>query len=529
MQLFSWLHQRMTGRPHTRRTSARKPRRRFRPQLDALEDRWMPSTMTVTSLADHGHGTLRAEIAAAHSGDTIDFAPSLDGKTITLTNGELVINKSLTIQGPGASQLTVNGNQRSRIFEVDGTNSVSLSGLTLIDGFGVAGGKAKSGEGGAILNFATLTVNDCTISNNLATQYGGGIFNVGTLMVNGCSISNNVASTFSSSPFHALFGGAIENTGTATLSNCTLSGNSVGYSNTSFPQFNTQGGAIFNAGTMTISGCTLSGNAAYDMGLGGSGGAITNDGSSATMTISGSTISGNTAGNFPYNNPYRVSSGGGITNKLGTLTVTDCTLSANQAVLSVSGFEGNIYDGRGGAVWNSGRATLTNCTLSGNYAGGAGGAIWVGSPRLAAASATLTNCTVGANSVSTAGGGMYVDNNGILNLTNTIVAGNTATYWPDIYGAVATADHNLVGDATGSTGIVNGVNGNIAGGNGNPVINADLGPLQNNGGPTQTMALLAGSPAIGNADNAAAPATDQRGVIRFDLVAEMTDIGAFEL
>jgi hypothetical protein len=57
---------------------------------------------------------------------------------------------------------------------------------------------------------------------------------------------------------------------------------------------------------------------------------------------------------------------------------------------------------------------------------------------------------------------------------------------------VATADHNLVGNATGSTGVVNGVNGNIVGGNGHPVINADLGPLQNNGGPTLTMALLAG-------------------------------------
>jgi hypothetical protein len=90
---------------------------------------------------------------------------------------------------------------------------------------------------------------------------------------------------------------------------------------------------------------------------------------------------------------------------------------------------------------------------------------------------------------------------------------------------VATADHNLVGIAFNGTvnTIVNGVNGNIVG------VNPLLGPLQNNGGPTLTMALLAGSPAIGNADNALAPATDQRGVIRFDLVGEMTDIGAFEL
>jgi hypothetical protein len=86
-----------------------------------------------------------------------------------------------------------------------------------------------------------------------------------------------------------------------------------------------------------------------------------------------------------------------------------------------------------------------------------------------------------------------------------------------------------VGDATGSTGIVNGVNGNSVGGNSNPVINADLGPLQNNGGPTQTMALLSNSPAIGHADNSKAPATDQRGFTRLDVAGKMIDIGAFEL
>ena len=103
------------------------------------------------------------------------------------------------------------------------------------------------------------------------------------------------------------------------------------------------------------------------------------------------------------------------------------------------------------------------------------------------------------------------------------------TVGSDISGFVTWADHNLVGDADGSSGIFNGSNGNIVGGNGNPVINALLGPLQNNGGPTQTMALSAGSPAIGHADNAFAPATDQRGFTRLDEPGEATDIGAFEL
>jgi hypothetical protein len=94
---------------------------------------------------------------------------------------------------------------------------------------------------------------------------------------------------------------------------------------------------------------------------------------------------------------------------------------------------------------------------------------------------------------------------------------------------VATADHNLFGNATGSTGIVNGVNGNIVGGNGNQVISLLVGALQNNGGPTQTKALLAGSPVIGHAKNSKAPAADQRGFIRLDVAGETTDIGAFEL
>jgi predicted outer membrane repeat protein len=469
---------------------------RFRPQLETPEHRDVPSTLTVTSAADSGPGTLRADIAAAHAGDTIVFAPSLDGKTITLTSGELAINKNLTIQGPGASQLTLSGNRSSRIFEVDGTSSVSLSGLTLYDGYGVVGGRAQpnDGEGGAILNFATLTVKDCTVSNNSAGQYGGGIFNVGTLMVNGCSISNNLVYSFSNTT--ALAGGAIENTGTATLSNSTLSGNSAG--KVLPPVFSypivVHGGAIANSGTITISDCTLSGNSAHDMGRGATGGAIYNK---SSMTISGSTISGNTVGNPPgYGRPSLIS-GGGISND-GTLTVTDCTLSANQAV-EIFGDGYYTYTGRGGGIYNFGTATLTNCTLSLNSAA--------------------------------QGGGIYVYNNAILNLTNTIVAGNTSPYGneSDIYGPVTTADHNLVGNGYGSSGLLNGVNGNIVGGNGNPVINADLGPLQNNGGPTETMALLAGSPAIGHADNTKAPTTDQRGVTRLDEAGEITDIGAFEL
>lgn len=107
MQLFSWLHKQLTGRPVTQRAAGRKPTLRFRPQLETLEGRDVPSTLTVTNILDSGAGSLRAEIAAAQPNDTIVFAPSLKGQTITLTGGELVINKSMSIQGPGAGQLTI--------------------------------------------------------------------------------------------------------------------------------------------------------------------------------------------------------------------------------------------------------------------------------------------------------------------------------------------------------------------------------------------------------------------------------------
>jgi hypothetical protein len=100
-----------------------------------------------------------------------------------------------------------------------------------------------------------------------------------------------------------------------------------------------------------------------------------------------------------------------------------------------------------------------------------------------------------------------------------------------VAGAFASGGHNLIGDGSGSTGFVNGVNGDQVGTAANP-IDPRLGPLANNGGPTRTHALLAGSPAIDASDNSAAPATDQRGVARSrdgdDDGTSVVDIGAFE-
>ena len=251
MLFTSWLSERLglsfrTPGLAARLASKRRARpaqRAFRPSLECLEERWVPSTLTVTNNLDSGAGSLRADIAAAHNGDTIVFAPSLDGQTITLTSGELLIRKNLTIAGPGAGELTVSGNNASRVFEVTKTpNSVTLSGLTISNG--VANGVGQLSGGGGILNHGTLTVSGGTLSGNSAAQ-GGGIFNDGTL----------------------------------TVSNSTLTGNSASY-----------GGGINNQGTLTVSGSTLSGNVATS-----AGGGIYNYATGTATVKNSSSITGNTA------------------------------------------------------------------------------------------------------------------------------------------------------------------------------------------------------------------------------------------
>src|SRR6516225_7346848 len=99
-------------------------------RLEVLEDRTVPSTFTVTNNLDTGvasDGSLRGEIAAASSGDTINFDPSLAGQTITLTNGELAITQSLDIEGLGANQLAVSGNNASRIFDISSGATVTIA------------------------------------------------------------------------------------------------------------------------------------------------------------------------------------------------------------------------------------------------------------------------------------------------------------------------------------------------------------------------------------------------------------------
>jgi hypothetical protein len=249
------------------------------------------------------------------------------------------------------------------------------------------------------------------------------------------------------------------------------------------------GGAIFTSGVLTVSNSTFLGN------LSEQGGGIINN--SGMLVVSGSSFSQNHAG-----------VGGGVFNVFGTGTVTNSTFSGNFAD-TAAGFVG-------GAIENNGSATLTiaGCTLSGNSAGtmnipGSGGGI----SNENASSLTLSDSTLYGNSASGDGGGIW--NYGALHSRNTIIAGNTAPTSPDLVGNLGSQGHNLIGNTQGGSGF-----------DATDLLDVDplLGPLQHNGGPTQTMALLPGSPALNAGDPAELGAPDQRGVVRSGGV----NIGAYQ-
>src|SRR5262249_19886725 len=162
---------------------------------------------------------------------TVDFQPGLSG-AITLTSGELLITKDLTIAGPGADVITVSGNHASRVFDNFNAPSVNISGLTIADG------RFAGGSGGGIANLArTMTLTDCTLSGNSAVV-GGAIINGRTLIVSNCTFSGNSANT----------GAGIVNQGTLTVTSSTFSGNTTPGN----------GGAIDNGSldTLTITNST---------------------------------------------------------------------------------------------------------------------------------------------------------------------------------------------------------------------------------------------------------------------------------
>ena len=401
--------------------------------------------------------------------------------------------------------------------------NVAISGVTISNG-------NTPSNGGGILNIGTLNLTDTAVSNNNGT-IGGGIRNNGAMTLTNSTVSGSTASNN---------GGGIANSGTLTLANSIVSGSTT--------SGNGSGIYNFSSGILTLTNSTITGNSAE----GGHGGGITNTG---TMTIANTTVSGNSTpgsvrkGGGIYNNggPLNITNstvsgntavqgGGGIYN-IGTVTITDSTVSGNKAetssgaggifndsgtvTLTNSTITGNSAEGgHGGGITNTGTMTIANTTVSGNSTPGSvrkGGGIYNNGGPL-----NITNSTVTGNSANSNGGGIH-NNSGITELVNTIIAENTASSGPDCSGSPTSLGYNLIGDDTGCG--FTAAPGDLVGDGANP-IDPVLGPLQDNSGPTETHALLPGSPAIDAGDDGAAPATDQRGVARPQ--GPTSDIGAYE-
>ncbi len=460
-----------------------------------LSARVSAATLSVTSTADDGSaGTLRATLAAAMPGDTVNVGVA---GTITLTQGELPLNKSLTLIGPGASNLTIDGGGTGRVFHqmAATTGTTPPATVVTVSGLTVTNGSVTGNGGGLLVDSGSLTLTGCVVASDGA-QVGGGVYVAtgATIAATGCTFSGNASQTNG--------GGLWAGVGVApSLANCVFD------SNAAYGGF---GGGLFTGGGATATRC-----------------AFTNNYSGGTSAVVGSTRLG----------------GGGISSTGGRLTLTTCVADSNQAetgggvytdgplTAAASTISNNTATASGvsggGLVADADASgTLTNCTVADNSAlNGSGGGL-----RLHAA-LTLTNCTVTGNMASSgAGGGIATDAPAGLALTGMLIAGNAAQSDPDVSGAFRSGGSNLLGDGTGSTGLTNGINSDQVGTASSP-IDAKLGQLSDNGGPafqggpTFTVPLLVGSPAV-DADFAASPNADQRGVRR--PIGPRADIGAYE-
>ncbi|HEY1377735.1 MAG TPA: right-handed parallel beta-helix repeat-containing protein [Gemmataceae bacterium] len=452
----------------------------------------VPRTLTVTNTNASGSGSLVDALTKANgdapSADVIAFSNGTAGgatnfydgnpHTITLIGSPPAVGSAATIVGPGAGLLTIDANGTGRVLTTDpgAGNTVTVNGLTLTGGAVVGnGGGIAAVSGNLALTGVTVRGNQ---SNTDSTGYvggeGGGIYVAGNLTVMDSVIAGN----------YARYGGGV----------C------VAVSDT--------------AGIITVTNSSISNNTAF-----GSGGGIEVPSRGPTLTITNSTLADNRAGGF----------GGAIDEYVtpGDLTIVGSALVGNSAGFSGGGV---FYQGGAGTTVTVRTSTIAGNTAVGNSNSSGGGIALGGHCTLTVASSTITGNTAVAiapnvNGYAYGGGGINVKAGSgvVVSLDNTIVSGNRfANGRADIAArapAAITTRYSAIGSTAGFT---------YTPGPGDLPVGAalNLRPLADNGGPTPTVALGAGSAAIDHGDPALAGTADQRGVGRPQ--GPGVDVGAYE-
>jgi CSLREA domain-containing protein len=427
------------------------------------------ATFTVTKAADTADGSCDAADCSLREAISAANATA-EADTVVVPAGTYM----LSLAGAG-EDLNASG-------DLDVTQPVTISGAgaatTIIDGNGSV---VMERVLDVVSATADTTLTGVTIQNGDSTPDGGGIRAAAPLTLTNAAVSQNASDTG---------GGGIQSDATVTLTNVTVSDNASG----------TGGGGISSSGSVTLSDTVVEGNSS---GAGGGGIAA-----SAGLSLTDVAVTGNTA-----------STGGGGISASADLTLTNVTVNGNSA------------GSGGGGITASALLTLTNVTISGNTADTGGGGITAG------AGGTLNNVTITANTADDDGNGTG-DGGGIslgvaVSLANTLVARNAddspGVQAPDCAGPVTSQGYNLIGIGDPPC-VFTASTGDLVGTAASP-IDPLLGPLADNGGPTDTHALLPGSPAI-DAGNPATPGsgfpacalTDQRGFFRLS----RCDIGAYE-
>jgi CSLREA domain-containing protein len=443
---------------------------------------------TDDGICDAANCSLREAINAVNiAGGQIDFAPNVNGSIGLLSAlPPLASSNATVINGPGAGVLAVKRDTSAgalRIFDIQGSGVFTISGLAINDGDVRPIGGAFNNLGGAIRIMAGhgVTINSCTFTNNWANN-GAAIYNGANPATSPLTVNN---STFTANNANQS-GGGIENrfSNRLTVNGSTFDANGA----------NNFGGGIHNiaSGVVFVNDSTFTGNVAN------TGAAINND-DTGSLTITRSIISGNHA-----------VVGGGISNKNGGLDVHNSTISGNDAS------EG------GGAYNHVATMNFYNSTISGNTATSIGGGIYY--TFQGQSNGTIQNSTITKNHAPNGGGVMVFNGSSVVRAGNTILAANTGSQGPDLYGTIYSSGYNILGTTGGSYANFVATTGDQVGQF--SVINPLLAPLADNGGRTRTHLPLTGSPAI-DSGNAFGETADQRGFTR--TVNGTTDIGAVEV